>query len=197
MIKWLVVDLGGVAAAFRPEVRLDALASECDVTPAEIHQRIFTSGLDATAELGRIAPHDVVATVLHALEHRVSADQLIEAWSAAFVPHELLLTELRSLNVSRCLFTNNGPMINHCLQGPLRDLASAFDQVICFWQIGGRKPESVAFEYVEQKLEAPPTTLLLVDDDHDNVHAATSHGWQGHAHTDTVTTMNSVRSFTH
>jgi HAD superfamily hydrolase (TIGR01509 family) len=127
------------------------------------------------------------------LEHRVSADQLIEAWSAAFVPDELLLTELRSLNVSRCLFTNNGPMINHCLQGPLRDLASAFDQVICSWQIGGRKPESVAFDYVQQKLEAPPTTLL-VDDGHDNVHAATSHGWQGYAHTDTLTTMNYVRS---
>ena len=38
--------------------------------------------------------------------------QLIDAWSIAFVPDRELLAEVGSLDVRRCLFTNNGPMIN-------------------------------------------------------------------------------------
>ena len=78
MISWLVLDLGGVAAAFRPDARLAALAQACDLPPAEIHRHLFASGLDSAAELGHIAPDDIVTKIVGALDGRLTNDQLIE-----------------------------------------------------------------------------------------------------------------------
>ena len=194
MTAWLVVDLGGVAAAFRPDARLAALAQACDLPPAEIHRRLFASGLDYAAELGHVAPDDIVTKIIGALDERLTANQLIDAWATAFVPDSELLTWIGSLDVRRCLFTNNGPMINHCFEGPLREVASSFDRVICSWQMGRRKPDRASFEFVERTLDASPASLLLIDDDHDNVHAAAGLGWRTHQHTDSASTMAYVRA---
>ena len=57
-----------------------------------------------------------------------------------------MLVSVASIRVATVLLTNNGPVINACLDGPLSAIAVEFDHVICSWQIGACKPERTAFD---------------------------------------------------
>jgi HAD superfamily hydrolase (TIGR01509 family) len=177
MIEAVVVDLGGVAARFRPERRLAALASISGVEDSVIHERLFQSGFDDRAELGAYSPDQVTGFVVGALEQRVSIPALIDAWALAFQPETEVLKHIAALRLRKVLFTNNGPMIDACLAGPLRDLAAVFGEVICSWHLRARKPDAAAFERAAERLRLEPDQLLLLDDTVDNVRAAQRCGW--------------------
>ncbi len=180
MISWLVVDLGGVAASYRPENRLATLAEATGLIPSDIHNRLFSSGLDEAAESGSFAKESITQELLRSLDHRFDEQQLIDSWSQAFEPDLELLEFLRAQTIPRCLFTNNGPMIDLCLEGPLSVLHDTFDRVVCSWHARARKPEPAAFEYVAHTLGASPDELLLIDDDIRNITGATQAGWSAH-----------------
>ena len=109
MIETVVVDLGGVAARFRPERRLQALASMSGVAEAVIRARLFDSGFEDEAEIGLHTPAAVIAAVQAAVEHRVEVPAIIEAWALSFEPTAAVLDYIRGLGVQSALFTNNGP----------------------------------------------------------------------------------------
>jgi HAD superfamily hydrolase (TIGR01509 family) len=177
VIETVVVDLGGVAARFRPERRLQALSSLSGVAQGLIQERLFDSGFESQSELGAYSPDQVVAAVQAALDHRAPVTALIDAWALAFEPDADVLNCIASSPVRRALFTNNGPMIDACLAGPLRGLAAAFSEIICSWHIRARKPEPAAFERAAGRLGCSPDRLLLLDDSAENVEAAILCGW--------------------
>jgi HAD superfamily hydrolase (TIGR01509 family) len=178
LIEAAVVDLGGVAAAFLPERRLAALAALSRLPENVVQDRIFDSGLEARAEAGAYSLEEAQAAVLTALEDRVSLQALIEAWAKAFEPNQAVLDRLDALPVPKVLLTNNGPMLDACLGGPLARLRASFDEVICSWHLGVRKPEAAAFRRAATRLGRSPDTLLLLDDSADNVQGARACGWQ-------------------
>jgi HAD superfamily hydrolase (TIGR01509 family) len=75
------------------------------------------------------------------------------------------------------LFTNNGPIVTACLEGPLRPVRAVCDAVVCSWQLQAVKPERVAFERFSKAIDTPAHALLLVDDSLANVTAAREAGW--------------------
>ena len=164
MIEAVAVDLGGVAAAFHPERRLRALAERSGIAPAVIHERLFTSGLDARAERGEI-PFDALAEqICAALEGRLETSEIIDCWASAFEPLEAVLVSVASIRVATVLLTNNGPVINACLDGPLSAIAVEFDRVICSWQLGACKPERTAFDRAAVLLGRRGVPVLGADD---------------------------------
>jgi len=167
-----------VAARFRPERRLQALASLSGVAEDVIEERLFDSGFERRAELGAYSPDEVVAAIQAALDDRVPAAALVDAWALAFEPAAEVLDCIASLPARRALFTNNGPMIDACLAAPLRGLADAFGAVVCSWHLRARKPEAAAFEGAAGRLECAPDRLLLLDDSAENVAAAIRCGWE-------------------
>jgi HAD superfamily hydrolase (TIGR01509 family) len=192
-ISWIVVDLGGVAAQFRPERRLEALERATRIPRDVIQQRLFQSGLDDDAELGHHSVQSITDTILSSLEHRISVPALIDAWSLAFEPNLELLDAIRSLAPARALFTNNGPMIDLCLSGPLARLASAFDVVIGSWHIAATKPNPEAFARAATRLRSAPPELLLVDDSQPNVDAAHAAGWDAVTHVSNEATLARIK----
>ena len=69
-------------------------------------------------------------------------------------------------------------MIDACLAGPLKQVAAAFDEIICSWHLGVRKPEAGAFKRAAERLRCPPERLLLLlDDSAENVEAAIRCDW--------------------
>ena len=188
-VDWLVVDLGGVAAAYRPERRLAALERETGIPQEIINHRLFESGLDRDAELGFHTIESITAALAEALEHRISIASLIEAWALAFEPNRDLLDAIAQLQPRRTLFTNNGPMMDLCLSGPLAQLASSFDTVMCSWHLAAAKPDSAAFARAASRLTSAPPQLLLVDDTRANVDAARTAGWRALTHVTTERTL--------
>jgi HAD superfamily hydrolase (TIGR01509 family) len=183
-IDWLVVDLGGVAAHFRPERRLDALAAATRLDADVIDQRLFGSGLDHDAELGRHDTDSIVNAVLAALDYRIDQQTMIDCWSLAFEPDGALLNEIGRYNVRRALFTNNGPLLDLCLTGPLAGLAATFDTALCSWHLGATKPDPDAFDRAADQLASAPKNLLLIDDSPANVMAAQVAGWKAECFAD-------------
>jgi len=176
-VEWLVADLGGVCARFRPDRRMTALATATGLAAHDLQTRLFTSGFDHDAEVGVYPADRIVDEVLARLDRRVSADALIEAWSAAYEPNPPVLTLLRAAHVPVCLFTNNGPLLDACLAGPLAALGARFDMVLASWALAARKPDPLAFDRVSARLGARADALLFVDDSPDNVLTAQALGW--------------------
>ena len=180
MRTWLVVDLGGVAAHFIPDRRLAALSDLTNMTIAEIQFRLFDSGLDRAAELGLHSKDSIIDAIITALDGSLSFDQLISAWALAFEPNHDVLRWVSNHDARTCLFTNNGPMLDLCLDGPLSELAKPFTRVVCSWHARAAKPAQEAFAYVESTLAVSPEQLLLIDDDIRNTRTAAARGWQTH-----------------
>jgi glucose-1-phosphatase len=176
-----VFDLGGVVARYHPERRLQRLTQLTQLTQLtedEIVTRLFTSGLDHDAELGAFGAADIVAVVLAALDHRLSPTDLVDAWAMAFEPDSSVLDFIGAVPGRVCILTNNGPMLNHCLDGPLHRVRAAVSEVICSWELGVRKPDHEAFERAANRIGAEPSQLVLFDDDVRNVESARACGWR-------------------
>ena len=173
----VVVDLGDVAASFRPERRLAALSNATGLSEQFIHDSLFASGLDRRAELGLIGPGEIISTLRAALRTPVEPDTLTAAWATAFEPDAEILNIVGTVTARTALFTNNGPMINRCLHGPLDVIASSFDEIICSWELKATKPDQAAFERAAARLDVAPHRLLLLDDGPANVESARGCGW--------------------
>jgi glucose-1-phosphatase len=180
MIEWLVVDLGGVAASYHPDRRLDALTRATGLAGDLIHQQLFASGFDHRAELGDFSHDDILDAVRSRLGVSISERELVASWSLAFEPDRQVLELVASQSARTCLFTNNGPLIDHCFAGPLSDLAQIFNTVICSFRLNVTKPNPAAFTLAAQRLGAPPDSLLFVDDSPSNIAAAAQQGWLVH-----------------
>ncbi|MDP2328988.1 MAG: HAD-IA family hydrolase [Dehalococcoidia bacterium] len=178
MIEALVVDLGGVVTRFHPERRLAALAALTGLPEATVEKRWFASGREREAELGEHSTGTIAGAIQAALGTEVAAEDLVAAWSLAFEPDPTALALLASVPLPRALFTNNGPMVDLCLAGPLREIRAVFNPVITSWRIGARKPAPEAFERAGALLGTAPAQILFLDDSAVNIRAARRHGWQ-------------------
>ena len=172
MIDTVVADLGDVAARFAPQRRLDALARATRLSHDEVHRRVWTSGFDDQAELGALERDATITGLCDLLDRRLDATSLITCWAEAFEPNAAILQLLGDVSARTVLFTNNGPMIDACLDGPLARLRRVFDRTICSWHLGARKPTELAFQRAAAQLGGAPRRLLLLDDDPSNVAVA-------------------------
>jgi HAD superfamily hydrolase (TIGR01509 family) len=173
-----VFDLGGVIAEFMPHRRAAKLQELTGLSPVEVERRLFGSGMDAAAEIGEYDSDTIVNATLSALDHRLGRDQLIAAWALAFEPNLELLRRVEGLHQRKVLLTNNGPLLSLCLAGPLLCVATAFEMVLCSWQLRAIKPDSAAFDRAAAVIGAHRESLILFDDTLACVAGARRAGWR-------------------
>lgn len=176
----VVLDLGGVACAFAPEQRLQALARLSGRRTAAIQAAVFDSGLDDRAERGELTPDEVADAVVEALGGGIERRDLRRAWARAFVPDTDLLATVRRVRRPTALFTNNGPLIEECLAHELASVITAFDRLVVSWRLGVTKPSPEAFHRTTTALGVEPGAILFVDDTPACVQAAGEAGWSAH-----------------
>ena len=182
MIQWLVIDLGGVVARFRPQRRLKALERVSGIDADAIRLRLFDSGFDEQAELGLIPRDTMLERTRSQLGSSTDDKSLLAAWSLAFEPDIAVLDTVTVSHARRCLFTNNGPIVSMCLERQLPEIAQPFDRVICSWELGAVKPDRVAFMRLLETLGASAQDVLLIDDSERNVNAARAVGINAEIH---------------
>jgi HAD superfamily hydrolase (TIGR01509 family) len=173
-----VFDLGGVVARYYPDRRLHRLAHLTGLDEHDLSSRLFGYGLDHDAELGVYESADIVGVVLDALDGRLSEGALVEAWASAFEPDPAVLEFMHAMPGRVFILTNNGPMLNHCINGPLQVLRESVSEIICSWEVRARKPSREAFERAARRIGEDPARLVLFDDDMRNVDAARACGWR-------------------
>jgi HAD superfamily hydrolase (TIGR01509 family) len=184
----LVFDLGGVVARFTPQHRTVYLSKHTGLPSSEIELRLFESGMDAEAEIGRFDPKEILEVVRAALENRISEPELVTGWSRAFELNQQLLQRIARLPQRVALFSNNGPMLLHCcLAAPLNRINDVFNERIWSWELQAKKPSPAAFVGAVSHLGVDPKELVLFDDSIANVEQARRSGWRAEHVTDPET----------
>ena len=186
-VRLAVFDLGGVVCRFDPDARRRALASVTGRSGDEIDAAIWDSGLDRRAERGEIDPAALPALIGAALAVDIATDALRAAWSLAFEPSDEVLALVDRLHVPAVLFTNNGPIVDRCLDHELSRVRARFAHVLLSWRLGAVKPEPAAYEAVIARLGVGADELLFVDDSSENVAAARALGWAAEVFVDAAT----------
>lgn len=176
MIVW---DLGDVAATFRPERRLAELAAASGIPAAEIERRLWGSGLDAAAELGKIAADELWDQTIAALDRRLTREDIRRCWASAFTPNLVVLNFIDQLAGPCVLLSNNGPIVEACLAHELRDLGRRFDRIVLSCHLRATKPSTDAFNRATDLLGVNARDLLLIDDQQANIAGARAAGWSG------------------
>lgn len=178
MISAVVFDLGGVVCRFDPERRLQALSTATGLTPEQVDQALWRSGLDTQMEAGELSPDEARHAMSVALENRLDPVTLRVAWSTAFVPDHAVCRLIERVQTDRFLFTNNGPIVTECLAHELQNISRLFSRTVCSWELHACKPDPLAFARLAHELDRLPSEMVLVDDDGTNCEAADSVGMQ-------------------
>lgn len=176
----LVMDLGGVTCRWLPERRLAALSQLSGLPMSTIDQHVFESGFDDAGERGGFDLAEFTATLgsVLGLDGVAGArDELRAAWAQAFEPDHAVLRLVQSTPVRTALFTNNGPLLEACLQAELSDVGQAFGELLFSWRLGCTKPDPDAFVRATEVLGVEPGEIVFVDDSEANVAAARTAGW--------------------
>lgn len=91
------------------------------------------------------------------------------------------------------LLSNNYPVISNYLRAGGR--FDRFDAVIFSNEVGVKKPDRSAFELIDQRLSAPATAVLFVDDNPANLEAAEAFGYIPHLFLDTQTFVRTLARY--
>ena len=178
-IKALLFDLGGVVmdidfnrafAHWQPISRLSLAELKTAFTfdvPYQRHER------------GEITAAEYFAHLARLLQLDDDPAQIAEGWNSIFIEE---ITETRHMvQAARAqlpcyAFTNTNAAHQAAWSGRFPALVQAFDRVFVSSEIGHRKPDRSAFEFVAQTIGVPIGTILFFDDTLANVEGALAAG---------------------
>src|SRR5512143_3526472 len=163
----VIFDLDGVLYDFHPEARARFLAARTGLDPGSI-AALFRSPFEARAEAGAYATGaEYLSAFNQALGYDLSREDWIEARRVAMRPRadmvELAMQLSHRLPVG--MLTNNGALLQEALPelvGPLWAVIGPRCWVSC--EFGARKPDTLVFQRLAERLRLPPATILFIDD---------------------------------
>jgi putative hydrolase of the HAD superfamily len=174
----VLFDLGGVVCQFFHGRRLAALAHLSQLTPEEVHRRIFASGFDLECDRGRYTLEQVLEELQARLGTRASVEQLVDCWAGAFVPapEVLNLVDQVRTRAATGILTNNGPLVDVMLRQRFPDVLAHFDHPRFSYQARATKPDARAYRGTLDALRASAEQTLFIDDNEENVRGARAVG---------------------
>jgi HAD superfamily hydrolase (TIGR01509 family) len=170
-----------VVCRFRPERRLAALSAATGLAGAEIHARIWDSGLDADMDGGRYTFEEACRAVVDALGCAIPPETLLAAWALASEPDPDVLAVVDALRRERrtAMLSDNGPLLLAALPRHLPELAPRFDPLCFSSELGAVKPTAACFARALARAGVGPERALLIDDLPENAEGARAHGLAG------------------
>lgn len=180
-VRALLFDLGGVLFDIDFRRAFDAWARYSSLSAAEIASAFEFDAAYEQHERGQIPSAEYFQHLASVLRLTATIEQIEEGWNAIFVGEFVETTRLVRTARAKLpcyAFTNTNP--SHMAHWPMLypAVASAFDRIFASHEIGLRKPEPEAFEWICRAVQLPPESLLFFDDLPENVHAADATGLQ-------------------
>jgi len=169
----LLFDLIGVFIKESNQV-VQVLLGASRMSSKELLLYLTTSSAIKEFEMGKSSSQEFGENVVRDLNLSMSADQCLELWEKSidrlYDGTEILLTELSQVYRLGC-FSNNNEIWSHKIREQF-GLARLFDDFFLSHELGLRKPDLAAFEYVTQQLNVEPHRIAFFDDLEENVMAA-------------------------
>ena len=178
-IQALLFDLGGVVveidfnrafAHWQPISRLSLAELKAAFTfdvPYQRHER------------GEITANEYFAHLAQHLQLQDDPARIAEGWNSIFIAE---ITETRRMvEAARAklpcyAFTNTNPAHKAAWSAKFPGVVQAFDHIFVSSEIGYRKPDRSAFEFVARSVGVPKESILFFDDTLENVEGALASG---------------------
>lgn len=178
----LLFDLGGVLVDIDFDRALQAWAA---YTPQSVDdlRRAFKFDLAYQRhERGEIAAAEYFDHLANTLGLCASRAQIAQGWNSIFVgefvPTRRLVQAMR-VHLPCYAFTNTNASHMVTWSALFPELVRSFDRIFASHEMGLRKPERAAFEYIARATGMAAGSMLFFDDLPENVQAAVDAGLQG------------------
>ena len=181
----LLLDVAGVLAHFDRAGRTARLAEAAGLTPQEVTDRLYGSGLIAAADAGRVSKDELRTELRTRLA--LPDDETVERlWASAFTPDPEALAVLARLDAElpRGVLTNNDALLAEVLPRRLPEVFAGMDPIAFAGALGVPKPEATAYLRAIAPWGGAPRgvtagEVLFVDDSATNVAGARAAGLRG------------------
>jgi len=180
-IRAVVFDLGGVLIDFDFNRANQRIAAMTGLHPDDVRRRLLSCQAFLDFECGRISEHEFHGCVEKVIECRIPFAEFHDIWncifSAEIASTVALIGPLRE-RVKVGLLSNTNKLHFDFLKQRFTVLKN-LDHVFASHEIGCRKPEAKAYEYVLAQMKVRAPESVFVDDLMENVAAARHVGMHG------------------
>jgi glucose-1-phosphatase len=175
----ILFDLGGVVfdIDFRRALARWAETASCDI--ALLQARFPYGDAGRRHEIGQITDAAYFQCLRASLGIDLSDEGLLDGWNAIFVGEMPGISGVLARAASRrplYAFSNTNPAHQAYFSQHYSNVLSHFRQVFTSSDIGLRKPDAVAFQYVVKAIGAPADRILFFDDAPANIAGARACG---------------------
>jgi putative hydrolase of the HAD superfamily len=175
----LLFDFGGVLADIDFTRALRAWAAYSPMPFEELRTRFRFDEHYERHERGEIDAHAYFDHLASTLQLAASREEIESGWNSIFVA-EITQTRLLVQAARKALpcyaLTNTNASHMACWTKAFPEVAGAFDRIFASHEIGLRKPERAAFEYVCRATGRAAPSIVFFDDLAENVLAASEAG---------------------
>ena len=180
-IEALLFDLGGVVVEIDFNRAFAHWQSMSRLSLAELKAAFTFDAPYQRHERGEISALEYFAHLAQHLQLRDDPVQIAEGWNSIFIAE---ITETRRMvetartKLPCYAFTNTNAAHQAAWSARFPAVVQAFDRVFVSSEIGHRKPDRSAFEFVARSLGVPIGSILFFDDTLENVEGALAAGLQ-------------------
>lgn len=192
-VEAVVFDMDDVLCRYDMKGRQAALARLAGTTAEAVHEAIWASGFEDSADAGGIDAEAYLAAFGQRIGYPLSRAEWLAARTAAMHPDAAMLDLVGRLrpHVTLAVLTNNGPLLEAHIDQAFPELRPLFGERIFFsWSFGTAKPDPAIFTALCARLGVAPAATLFTDDKPENAAAAATAGLLGH----TFTGVSSLRA---
>ena len=177
----LLFDLGGVVI----EIDIDRIFSHwalcSNQSPETIRSRFAFDSYYERHERGEIDTSEYFASLRKSLGIDITYEEFLAGWNSIFVGEtpgvsKLLSTVREKLPIF--VFTNSNSTHQLVWSQKYKHILKLFRKVFVSSDIGKRKPESAAFNYIASEIGVRPENILFFDDSLENIAGAKKVGMQ-------------------
>lgn len=176
----VVFDIGNVVLDFDFSILLGKVARRSERTTQEIVRWFGQSELEREFETGRITPEEFFARVAEILPVGTDYHDFVAQWNHIFseTPGTAgILEDLKgSMKIIAATNTNALHLAHIREHYPILEV---FEALVASCEIGHRKPHAAFYQELLRVADAPPQSVLFIDDLERNVQAAVRTGMRG------------------
>lgn len=180
--KALVFDLGGVLVDVDFGRALKAWSARSALPAAELQRAFAFDAAYERHERGEITAHEYFAHLRSQLQLTAGPEEIEAGWNAIFVSEiaeTRMLVEKARRKLPCYALTNTNASHMKRWSALYPQVVLAFERIFASHEMGLRKPERSAFDYVCRALALAPESILFFDDLAENIEAARAAGLRG------------------
>lgn len=179
--KALLFDLGGVLVEFDFGRALAAWSPFSALSENDLRRAFKFDAAYERHERGEITAGEYFAHLRSQLKLSADLQEIERGWNAIFIgeitPTRKLVERARQ-RLPCHVFSNTNASHMTCWSAMCPQVMATIDRIFASHQMGLRKPERAAFDYICQALQIDPESILFFDDLPENVRAAADAGLQ-------------------